>query len=90
MASQELIEATGTVWTIQDLDLEPNPQRPHTTPALRSPLPQRSPKSQKKGQRSGRNLRRSRVDLARCIDLLGLTFTNLTLCCITLDSITAT
>ena len=72
------------------LDLEPNLQRPHTTSAPRSPLPQRSPKSQRKRQSSSRRLRRSRVDLACCIDLLGLTFTNLTLCWITLDSITGT
>ena len=80
MAGQETIEASRTVRTTQDLDPEPTPQRPHTTWALRSPLPQRSPKSQELGQGAGRNQRRSRVDIARCNDLLGLTLTNPTLC----------
>ena len=61
----------------------PAPQRSYTIPVHRSPLPQRSPKHKRKGQGSGRRSRRSRVDLALCIDLLGLTFTNLTLCWIT-------
>ena len=40
-------------------------------------------KHKRKGQGSSRRSRRSRVDLALCIDLLRLTFTNLTLCWIT-------
>ena len=57
------------------------PQRSKTTgtPSLYDPL---EPK--REGQGSGRRSRRSRIEVARCIDLLGLTFTNLTLCWITI------
>ena len=69
---------TQSPWT-----RSPAPNDPKRSQSTGAPSHHDPPEPKREGQEPGRRLRRSRIEVALCIDLLGLAFTNLTLCWIT-------